>query len=200
MEQFPDLWLTKQGTLYKQSKWLKVWRRRTLKLFGPELWICRNDTSRPHIIINMNQIDTIENTQAFEEHAFKIVMKGGEKFYFAANDASEQRDWMDSIDANKTGSPLKLSTAADIKGRAFMVGQDQKFYLAENGKITNKPVILPFLTQRQKQKLQLASHRSKLFTISVTDNGKTPIVELESDRKSIETINPSGFATTSPKK
>lgn len=200
MEQFPDLWLTKTATLYKQSKWLKVWRRRVLKLFGPELWICRNDTSRPHIIINMTQAQSIETTNAFEEHAFKIVMKGGEKFYFAASDASEQNEWMTLLETHKTGSPLKLSTAADIKGRTFMVGQDQKFYLAETGKQTNKQVILPFLTQRQKQKLQLASHRSKPFTISVTDNGKTPIVEIESDRKSIETINPSGFATTSPKK
>jgi hypothetical protein len=199
MEQYPDIWYTKTGTLYKQSKWLKVWRRRVLKLYGPELLICRRDTARAHITITLSQIDTVETTKAFEEHAFKIVMKNGEKFYFVADGAQDQQEWMSLLLAYKTAAPLRLSTATDVKGRAFIVGPDQKFYLYENGSKTNKQVLLTFMTQRQRQKLQLADRRSKPFTISVIDNGKTPIIELESDRKSIESINPTGFATSSKK-
>jgi hypothetical protein len=197
MEQYPELWYTKTGTLYKQSKWLKVWRKRVLKLYGPEILICRNEKSRHHILIHLNHVDSIETTLAFEEHAFKLVMKNGDKFYFVADDAKEQQEWMSLLNSYRTSAPLKLSTAFDINGKTFMVGPDQKFYLYQNGGKSTQQVLLTFLTLRQKQKLQLIDRRSRPFTICIIDNGKTPIVELASDRKSIESINPTGFATTS---
>lgn len=199
METFPDLWYSKTGWLYKQSKWIKAWRRRYCKLYGSDLLICRKEDSKPHIIVNLLELSMVETSKAFKVNAFKLVMNDGTRWYFVADFPDEQQEWMRILELHSKTPPLVVDKFNDQ--RTYVCRDDQKFYLWENGHPTRQDVIIPVMSARQKQKLLLSDRRNKPFIIQVTDNGKTPVVMVELDKKTVESIQPSGMATLiNPKK
>jgi hypothetical protein len=194
MELFPDLWYTKTGWLYKQSKWLKAWRRRHCKLYGSDLLISRKEDTKPHITINLLELAQVETSKAFKVNAFKLIMNDGTVWYFVADFSDEQQSWMKVLELHSKTPPLIIDKFNDQ--RTFVVKDDQKFYIWENGHPTKQDVIIPIITTRQKQKLLLSDRRNKPFIIQITDGGKTPVVMVELDRKTVESIQPSGLATS----
>ncbi len=196
METHPDLWYAKTGWIYKQSKWIKQWRRRYCKLYGSDLLISKKEDKSPHITINLLQLSSVQTSKAFRENAFKLIMNDGTIFYFVADYPDEQQDWMDVLQNVSKFPPLKIEKFTE--NRLFVVSDDQKFYTFENGRATRQEVIIPVMTARQKQKLVLSERRNKPFMVSVTD-GKTPVVMLDLDKK-IESIQPSGLAAFIKKK
>jgi len=92
--------IVREGTLAKQSKYLREWRRRHFVL-TPQ-YLCsfktKGDYRQPTEVIRLRECSTVKSCEEEigREHAFRIEAAGRE-FYLVAESAREKEAWLGQI-------------------------------------------------------------------------------------------------------
>ena len=86
------------GYLFKQSTWLKDWRRRFFMLKGSRLFFSSSETSVPHGMIDLSKCVTVKSAElkAGKKNAIEVSTTDT-TFYMYADDDKQKDEWIGAI-------------------------------------------------------------------------------------------------------
>ncbi|CAK9038493.1 Pleckstrin homology domain-containing protein 1 (AtPH1), partial [Durusdinium trenchii] len=86
------------GTLTKQSKWLKDWRRRYFVLKQHRLYFSKDEKSAPHGEIDLKDCLTVKSAEdkTNKKNSFEVATPQ-EVFFLYADSEKEKDDWIGAI-------------------------------------------------------------------------------------------------------
>eukprot|EP01040_Poterioochromonas_malhamensis_P003282 gene3282-3500_t len=98
-----------KGWFYKQSKWLKAWRNRYIVVDENKLFIAKDESAKPHIIVPLKQSTTvrpISDMRATADSSFYFEVKdygcdGCEVYYFYTSSENDRQRWIEVIENNQ---------------------------------------------------------------------------------------------------
>jgi hypothetical protein len=198
-----------EGWVSKQSRWLKVWRRRYACLYDTYLYISKTRDAKPHHVID---IFALANVKAADEitgkkYSFQVTLTDGEVFSFFANSETDRLSWIQKIENIKKNPPRRV-TGDDLKDKSFVVSSDDdEFYMITkdaSGKETDRSrVDVVSLNVYQRQFLRKRENRGVPFDITEREKGKdgySTVCLHFSDGTTLTVCSDGVLGSTDPKK
>ena len=84
-----------EGYLYKQSRWMKQWRKRYFRLIGNTLYASTTPEEAPHHTISLAHVLTVKSAEekTGKSHAFEVATPE-EVYYMYAESDEIKDDWI----------------------------------------------------------------------------------------------------------
>lgn len=162
--------LITEGWLVKQSKWIKVWRKRYAFLYDTTLYLSvSRDSHKPKHVIDLLQIVHVKPADEIskQKNSFLLGLKSGEKFYFRVNSDEDRNMWIQRIE-RVLSDPPKRMTAEQLRDQQIVVKDDLQFYLSSN---LDRKIEILNATAEQKIILRSPEYRNCQFKVSASSPG-----------------------------